>query len=309
MLSVTSSVSTTDTGFTSEVGTELDVCQMGVDLLSTLDREKINKEASAADQQLEDASDMKDASSTSDLSTTESDISLVEKDDYSSLTTHRRTLSDPLNVHHQGDVLTKHLNDDDSSVAVSIPKKYSLGLDLDRKYSQRSTKELENELSLNQGEDEDVAFRTESISSQDVRAHLERSFQVEAVACKGVPLIHCVRLMCSFLLSGHPGQVLPDASVRVSVKSLALSCTARALRLCPEAFFVKVLPDEEIETKSDASQVQLVRDILLYSSHPDPQLRGSLSLVVGNLIKAALIKARYVNCISYNLDKLCRNTK
>ena len=161
-----------------------------------------------------------------------------------------------------------------------------------RKESDLVSNELDRE--LNHRNDHDV-LRTESVSTQEVRLLVERSFQIDAVACKGVPLVHCVRLMCSFLLSGNPGEMLSDSSVRVSVKSLALSCIAQAVRLHPEAFLVQILPEVKEESGVEdlhQSSPQLVRDVLLFSTHGDPQLRGSLSSVIGNVIEAGLQKGR-----------------
>lgn len=157
--------------------------------------------------------------------------------------------------------------------------------------SHKDSDGLEPELSST----DDDTIRTESISTQEVRLLVERSFQIDAVACTGVPLIHCVRLMCSFLLSGNPGEMLSDSSVRVSVKSLALSCIAQAVKLHPEAFLVRILPEsseESDEEGSHRSSPQLVRDILLFSGHGDPQLRGSLATVIGNVISTGLEKGR-----------------
>lgn len=150
---------------------------------------------------------------------------------------------------------------------------------------------------------DDDTIRTESVSTQEVRLLVERSFQIDAVACAGVPLVHCVRLMCSFLLSGNPGEMLSDSSVRVSVKSLALSCIAQAVKLHPDAFLVRILPessDESDEEEFRRSSPQLVRDILLFSGHGDPQLRGSLATVIGNVVKTGLEKGRLVDHIQRN---------
>lgn len=144
---------------------------------------------------------------------------------------------------------------------------------------------------------DDDAIRTESVSTQEVRLLVERSFQIDAVACTGVPLVHCTRLMSSFLLSGNPGEMLSDSSVRVSVKSLALSCIAQAVKLYPEAFLVRIIPESSEESDDEElrrSSPQLVRDILLFSGHGDPQLRGSLATVIGNVIRTGLEKGRLV---------------
>ena len=103
----------------------------------------------------------------------------------------------------------------------------------------------------------DELLRNESICSSDVRSIIERQFNIDAVACTGVPLLNCVRLLCSFLLSGEPGKILPDSSIRVSVKSLALHCIGASLKLYPEAFLAQVLPRE---LQVEGSSKQLVRD-------------------------------------------------
>ena len=167
--------------------------------------------------------------------------------------------------------------------------------------ARKESDDLECELSST----DDDTMRTESVSTQEVRLLVERSFQIDAVACRGVPLIHCVRLMCSFLLSGNPGEMLSDSSVRVSVKSLALSCIAQAVKLHPEAFLVRILPESSEESDDEElrqSSPQLVRDILLFSGHGDPQLRGSLAAVIGNVIRTGLEKGRLVLTVSDEYD-------
>lgn len=57
----------------------------------------------------------------------------------------------------------------------------------------------------------------------------------------GVPLVYCMRLICArFLLSGNPGELMPDRRVRVSVKSLALGNVAYAVKLAPFLFLKKL---------------------------------------------------------------------
>lgn len=56
---------------------------------------------------------------------------------------------------------------------------------------------------------------------------------------RNVPLCYCARLLSSsFLLSGGQGGLMPDRSVRVSIKSLAVSCLAGILNLYPKVFFL-----------------------------------------------------------------------
>lgn len=35
-----------------------------------------------------------------------------------------------------------------------------------------------------------------------------------------------------------------------------------------------------------------IRDVLLYASHPDPQLKGNCSLIIGNFITTVLMEGR-----------------
>lgn len=49
-----------------------------------------------------------------------------------------------------------------------------------------------------------------------------------------VPIKYLVRyLTSSFLLSGHIGSLIPDRSVRVSIKVLALNCVGLAVTVMP----------------------------------------------------------------------------
>lgn len=134
----------------------------------------------------------------------------------------------------------------------------------------------------------DELYRFESVSSADIRAVIERQFNFDAVTCIEVPVLHCVRLMCSFLLNGEPGQLLPDSKTRVSVKSLALHCISAAIRLFPEALFAKVIPDAFSMNDAENVSSQLVRDIILFKDHSDPQIRGAIAGIIGHLISTVV---------------------
>ena len=136
--------------------------------------------------------------------------------------------------------------------------------------------------------------RMMSITSYDAKEAIERYFNIDAIACTGVPMLHCVRLMCSFLLAGKVGKVLPDSRTRVSVKSLTLNCLGQALSIYPEAFIARVMPEETGDaTQSDqgGNSEQCVRDCCLFVEHSDPQIRGMIASVAGVFIKAALCKS------------------
>ena len=271
-----STASTVDTGIGSSVATDLDTEQATADemLRSELDHLRLHGSSTTDDDQereeMEEGGDVFNSMS-----------SLVTEGNMGNRRV-TRSLSDP-----------GHAVETDNNAAHNATwSEARASHDTMETVTRKDSDDLERELSTN-----DDTIRTESISTQEVRLLVERSFQIDAVACRGVPLVHCVRLMCSFLLSGNPGEMLSDSSVRVSVKSLALSCIAQAVKLHPEAFLVRILPESSEESDDEElrqSSPQLVRDILLFSGHGDPQLRGSLAAVIGNVIRTGLEKGRLV---------------
>ncbi|XP_072936083.1 huntingtin [Epargyreus clarus] len=63
-----------------------------------------------------------------------------------------------------------------------------------------------------------------------------------------VPLKYCARLLTSkFLLTGNKGGLIPDRSVRVSVKSSALSCLSVIFQLYPQAVTIYLDKDADIK--------------------------------------------------------------
>lgn len=272
-----STASTVDTGIGSSVATDLDTEQVTTDemLRSELDHLRLHgSSATDDDQTREEVEEGGDVFNPMSSQMTEGNTGNRRV---------TRSLSDP------GHAAETDNNATDSATWNEAQASHGTVEYVARKDSD----DLERELSST----DDDTMRTESVSTQEVRLLVERSFQIDAVACRGVPLIHCVRLMCSFLLSGNPGEMLSDSSVRVSVKSLALSCIAQAVKLHPEAFLVRILPESSEESDEEElhqSSPQLVRDILLFSGHGDPQLRGSLATVIGNVIRTGLEKGRLV---------------
>ena len=284
--SVASATSTLDTGIGSASGTEFDMEQEPEDLLASIGTESLGLSTVSDDNQssglVSDASISYDeGEETEDPGTSCSTDDMFRK-------MRLRSQSDPGHAVDTSDypahAVAKDSEADERSRQTHSPHSESTT----RKSSDALSEDLEGELTH-----ENDSFRTESILTQEVKLLVERSLQIDAVACVGVPLVHCVRLMCSFLLSGHPGEMLPDSSVRVSVKSLALACVAQAVRLYPEAFLGRVLPESGEDAKQNWSD-QLVRDILLYIQHSDPQLRGALAFVIANFIGAGMQKSRWV---------------
>ncbi|XP_064630020.1 huntingtin-like [Lineus longissimus] len=101
------------------------------------------------------------------------------------------------------------------------------------------------------------------------------------------PMVYCIRLLSSrFLLTGFKFGMTPDRVVRVSAKALALGCIASAVQLYPQVFFLPLYREEASDDPQEIS------DILLYTNHSDPQLKGTAGLLLGNLISSSLIEAK-----------------
>ncbi|KAJ8272123.1 hypothetical protein COCON_G00109820 [Conger conger] len=106
------------------------------------------------------------------------------------------------------------------------------------------------------------------------------------------PLVHCVRLLsASFLLTGHRNGLVPDRDVRVSVKTLAVSCVGAASALHPEVFF-NTLYREPLQGLHPDEQ-QYITDILQFVEHGDPQIRGATAVLCGAVIYSILNKTRF----------------
>ncbi|KAG7458857.1 hypothetical protein MATL_G00225080 [Megalops atlanticus] len=109
---------------------------------------------------------------------------------------------------------------------------------------------------------------------------------------KTEPLVHCMRLLsASFLLTGQKDGLVPDKEVRVSVKALAVSCVGAATALHPEAFFNR-LYREPLEGLQPEEQ-QYISDILKYTEHGDPQIRGATAVLCGTIVYSILNKSRF----------------
>lgn len=101
---------------------------------------------------------------------------------------------------------------------------------------------------------------------------------------KDVALIYCARFIAkNFLLSGQPNSLIPDRIVRVSVKSLALSCLSTILEIYPQVLL------KYLDKSSQPKALQQLSDVFLYATHSDPQLRGAVRILIASFVKAALI--------------------
>lgn len=186
---------------------------------------------------------------------------------------------------------------------LSLPSSYTDGgfVNIDEKDVDRASRFASvssvSDIPENGNEEVDLADleRMMSITSYDAEEAIERYFNIDAIACSGVPILHCVRLMCSFLLAGRVGKMLPDSLTRVSVKSLALNCLSHALAIYPEALLARVMPEQaekgDEEGNDSEKSEQCVRDCLLFAEHTDPQIRGMVGNIAGLFLKAVLCQS------------------
>ncbi len=78
---------------------------------------------------------------------------------------------------------------------------------------------------------------SEAIQGKENGGSAQRPGDIGSLLDNEVPLVYCTRLLCSqFLLTGYDKGLIPDRQVRVSVKALALGCTASILGLYPRIF-------------------------------------------------------------------------
>nr|CAI5834824.1 unnamed protein product [Callosobruchus analis] len=123
---------------------------------------------------------------------------------------------------------------------------------------------------------------SEKSCSEEKAACEEQQVQIDVGSMyDGHPLLHLTRLICRrFLLTGTPSNYVPDKTVRVSVKHLALTCLSTVFRLFPAGMFV---PLDGGGKKQGGDQC--VSDVLLFRGHCDPQLRGVVRTLVGDFVR------------------------
>ncbi|KAJ8336106.1 hypothetical protein SKAU_G00394490 [Synaphobranchus kaupii] len=119
------------------------------------------------------------------------------------------------------------------------------------------------------------------------------------------PLVHCVRLLsASFLLTGRKNGLVPDGDVRVSVKTLAVSCVGAATALHPNVFFNRLYREPLPGLQPD--EQQYITDILRFVEHGDPQIRGATAVLCGTVIHSILNKTRF--CVEPWLTRVKNST-
>lgn len=160
---------------------------------------------------------------------------------------------------------------------------------------------------------EEMDITTDVLSSErsspkediDVRTDVDIKYQdvdVGTFTDKSVPLEYCFRhIVKTLLLTGHPSTLIPDKNVRISVKSLALTCLSSILQYFPRILLYNL----DKRARVGAKDVQKLSDILLYIDHNDPQLRGNVTCLVGVFIKSVLLNAQadYEKWLKDNSDE------
>ena len=166
-------------------------------------------------------------------------------------------------VQHHSDVETEE--EEEASTALSEgPKCLPAENDVDEEPEENVEEDHQQQI--------DIAHETENIGS---------------FCDADVPLIYCARrLVLSFLLSGTKGELAPDSRSRVSAKVLAFGCLTAVVRLSPKVFLLTLAVDADEE---DAS-TPLIRDVTNYDSHHDPQLRGCAAVLLGAVVKGAVVE-------------------
>ncbi|XP_076231541.1 huntingtin [Calliopsis andreniformis] len=166
-------------------------------------------------------------------------------------------------------VLDNEVIEEGSDVGSEIEK-------LEEPYSsltQNETKELDSS--------EEVASSITSLKKISLNFSL-REVNIGTFTDPDISLKYCCRyLVSSFLLTGKIGYVMPDKYFRVSVKSLALNCVAYILKLYPNLFLMPIAKDS-----NSIENEQMITDILLFANHPDPQIRGNVSIIIGTFLRS-----------------------
>ena len=70
------------------------------------------------------------------------------------------------------------------------------------------------------------------------------------------------------------------------MKSLSLGCLAAVMALFPQSMLIKVHLHS-----SSADEIQDCKDVMLYTNHSDPQLRGGVALLIANFISSTLTQS------------------
>ena len=108
-----------------------------------------------------------------------------------------------------------------------------------------------------------------------------------------IALIYCARrLVSQLLLSVVKGELLSDRVSRVSLKALAFGCLTNSVAISPKIFLLSLFVDETKEFKEiEEDEKVLIRDVANFTRHEDPQLRGAVVTLLGQVLRGALVES------------------
>ena len=97
---------------------------------------------------------------------------------------------------------------------------------------------------------------------------------------KAYSLEYTSKLIClKYLLKGVSNQLIEDDEVRISIKSLALSCFSSIVYIYPQVLYLEI---------RNGNIFQQLSDVLQFSNHSDPNLRGQVAIIIGNFFDQVL---------------------
>ena len=100
-----------------------------------------------------------------------------------------------------------------------------------------------------------------------------------------VAMVNMARFVCGeFLLDGD-GKMRSDESVKVSLKVLAVNLLAQLISIHPPIFNSFLFHHPSF---THLSTIHRFEHTMLYAKHPDPNLRGSVCLLVSAYLSASL---------------------
>ncbi|XP_026323129.1 huntingtin [Hyposmocoma kahamanoa] len=128
-------------------------------------------------------------------------------------------------------------------LTIQTPSSPASDNDIQMPNSEQLTKDLTEKLQ----EFEDTESKDEDTVDQ-VRDDHGMRINIGSSTDDDIPLKFCARLLASkFLLTGNKGDLIPDRSVRVSVKASTLNCLSEILTLYPQAMTMYLDKDADVK--------------------------------------------------------------
>ncbi|KAJ8026358.1 Huntingtin [Holothuria leucospilota] len=194
----------------------------------------------------------------------------------------------------QGDIITADENDEYSNVNIGTEEDFPPTDEIDvskgLKFIQKERKSVTEEELVAEEEEEEVVDEKELGESEQTDTVEVLEGDIGCYTDDEIPLKHLLRLLCSsFLLTGQKDGLIRDRKVRVSVKTLSLSCVGSIVGMVPELLFIRLFKTSPKGNIED----QFIRDVLLYLEHSDHQLRSQTALLIAHFLHAALRRSHY----------------